>query len=407
MPLAFHRDGGDSLSMAHLHTIIAGGGIFGLTAALELRARGHAVTLFEPGPIPHPSAASTDISKVLRMEYGADREYMALMAEAFRGWHAWNARWIQEGKAPLYRRTGVLMLSRGRMAPGGFEFESHRSLLQLGQAAERLDPGAIARRFPAWNADRYVDGFYHREGGYAESGRVVVDLAERAVRAGVVQREAAVACVSVAGRRAIAVESELGTVAGDHVLIAAGAWTGKLVPELAGVLRPTGHPVFHLRPAQPALFRDDVFPVFTADVARTGYYGFPLHRDGVVKIANHGPGAVVDVDAPRVVPAAAEDRLRAFLAEALPSLVDAEIVYRRLCLYCDTEDEDFWIDRHPDVDNLTVASGGSGHGFKFAPLLGGLAADAVEGKGNRWREKFRWRPEVRLAKGLEAARWHG
>ena len=95
--------------------IVVGAGIFGVTAALELRARGHAVTLLDAGPIPAPLAASTDISKVVRMEYGADRRYMALMEAARAGWLRWNERWAADGAGPLYHETGVLMVARDRM----------------------------------------------------------------------------------------------------------------------------------------------------------------------------------------------------------------------------------------------------------------------------------------------------
>jgi glycine/D-amino acid oxidase-like deaminating enzyme len=82
------------------------------------------------------------------------------------------------------------------------------------------------------------------------------------------------------------------------------------------------------------------------------------------------------------------------------------VVATRLCPYCDTADEDFWIAAHPERAGLTVAGGGSGHGFKFAPVLGPIIADAVEGKSNATSEKFRWRPEVKMERGLEAARCH-
>ena len=146
--------------------------------------------------------------------------------------------------------------------------------------------------------------------------------------------------------------------------------------------------------------------MFTADIARTGYYGFPLHRDGVVKIGHHGPGVPVDPDAPRSVSDRQLADLRAFLADTFPALLDAELVYTRLCLYADSQDGDFWIARNPDRPGLTVASGDSGHGFKFAPVLGDLIADALEAKPNPVLERFRWRPEVRLAHGREAARFH-
>jgi len=179
------------------------------------------------------------------------------------------------------------------------------------------------------------------------------------------------------------------------------------VPDLAPVMRASGHPVFHLRPGNPALFAPPAFVTFTADVSRTGWYGFPLHpTERVVKIANHGAGREIHPDAPRAVTAAEEHALRDMLAASLPALCDAAIVYTRRCLYSDTLDEHFWIDRHPAVDGLTVAAGGSGHAFKVAPLLGGLIADAFEGRANPALDRFRWRVLAADQSGEEAARYH-
>lgn len=97
----------------------------------------------------------------------------------------------------------------------------------------------------------------------------------------------------------------------------------------------------------------------------------------------------------------------AFLATTLPDLNDAPLVATRRCLYVDTPDGDFWIDRHPQQVGLTVATGDSGHGFKFAPILGGLIADAVEGKPNPWLSKFRWRNISWNDGGKESSRYQG
>jgi len=83
--------------------LIAGGGIFGITAAIAFKQRGLAVALYDPGPLPHPLAESTDISKVVRMDYGPDEDYLALMEDAMEGWRRYNARWPR----PLYHETGV------------------------------------------------------------------------------------------------------------------------------------------------------------------------------------------------------------------------------------------------------------------------------------------------------------
>jgi glycine/D-amino acid oxidase-like deaminating enzyme len=144
--------------------------------------------------------------------------------------------------------------------------------------------------------------------------------------------------------------------------------------------------------------------VFGADISHTGYYGFPVNRDGIVKIANHGPGVEQPPDAPRATTAEQEAALRAMLADSFPALAAAPIVARRLCVYGDTRDADFWIARHPTRSNLTVATGGSGHGFKFAPVLGELIADAVFGRIHRFSHKFRWRADLDAPFRGDAAR---
>jgi glycine/D-amino acid oxidase-like deaminating enzyme len=176
-------------------------------------------------------------------------------------------------------------------------------------------------------------------------------------------------------------------------------------------MRSVGQPVFHLQlDAETAdLFTPPNFVVYTADINNTGWYGFPLHpHENILKIANHGPGQELHpANDERVVTTADEQALRAFLASTFPAIQNAPIVYTRRCLYCDTLDEHLWIDGHPDIEGLTVSAGGSGHGFKFAPILGQMAADALEAKPNPWLPKFRWRTLTSTTTGQEAARHHG
>lgn len=387
--------------------LIVGAGIFGVTAALALRQRGYHVGVIDPGPLPHPLAESTDISKVVRLQYGVDAQYTTMGEAAVVRWRQWNAEW----DAPLYHEIGVTMLTRQPMSAGGYEYESYQMSLKRGHPVERLDADEIVRRFPAWKPGAYVDGYWSSVGGFAESGRVVEALIQRGKAQGIDYHEGQTAAtiLEAAGRVNGVATREGERFYADQVVICAGTWTPLLLPELAPVMKSTGQPVFHLTPPDPALFQPPHFVVFTADIAATGWYGFPGHpRTGVVKIANHGVGQHLHpTHDERLVTAADEAALRTMLRETFPSLVNAPIVYTRRCVYGDTLDEHFWIDRHPDRPGLTVAAGGSGHGFKFAPVLGDLIADAAEGKANEWLPKFRWRQLVATVAGQEAARFHG
>src|ERR1700738_2587206 len=108
--------------------LVVGAGIFGITTALELKTRGYDVAVLDPGPLPHPLAASTDISKVVRMEYGADDAYMALVEQAYQGWLQWN----EELGETLFHDVGLIILTSAPMSPGGFEYESYHPLRQRG-----------------------------------------------------------------------------------------------------------------------------------------------------------------------------------------------------------------------------------------------------------------------------------
>lgn len=132
--------------------VIAGCGVFGVTAALELRRRGHEVRVLEASISPAPEAASTDISKVVRLEYGFDETYTSLAERSLELWHEWNRRWQRDGLPRLFHDTGLLLLCRNEMSPGDFEHDSYEMLRGRGHALERIGGRALAARFPAWSA---------------------------------------------------------------------------------------------------------------------------------------------------------------------------------------------------------------------------------------------------------------
>lgn len=358
-----------------MRAVVVGAGIVGVESARALRRNGFDVALLDQGPIPHPDAATTDLSKLVRADYGTDTFHRDLMARAHSGWTAWNARF----ERPLYHETGLLVATDDP-SPDGFEATSRAAVQAIGWPTRDVRWAD----HPAWRP--YRGGYVSERAGWAESGAVLAALTGLARAEGVDVRPDAVVDVD--------------HLEADVVVVAAGAWTPVLLPELADRIRPVGQPVFHLLPEDPDRFRPPHFLPWAADIARTGWYGFPATADGRVKIANHGDGVHTDPNGPRVLPADAEDRLRAFLRDRLPALADAPVVGTRLCLYSDTFDGDFLIDRHPDRPGVVVATGGSGHLFKFGPVLGDLVANVV--LGGDPPPRYRWR--ALADRRLEAAR---
>jgi len=384
--------------------IVVGAGVNGVTTGIELRKRGHKVILVDPGPLPHPLAASTDISKAVRAAYGPDEEYTELAGRSIKLWREWNKAFGVE----LYHEIGVMFVRQQQMKPGDFEYESFKILERRGHKIERMNSAQLWKQFPAWNPERYQDGVLELEAGYVESSRVVATLMERAKSTGVELRESTrFSQLDESDERVKGIVLDNGErTQGDAVVMAIGAWTPYVLPFTRKFLRATGQPVFHLKPRQHELFAPQRFPVFGADISTTGYYGFPLSREGVLKIANHGSGREMSPESPkRAVTPEEEENLREFLSSTFPALADAPIVYSRVCMYCDTNDGHFWIAPDPERPGLIVAAGDSGHGFKFAPVLGEIIADAAEGKSNPLLQKFRWRPEIRAGEQKEAARF--
>ena len=130
--------------------VVIGAGINGATSAIELRKRGHEVVLADPGPLPHPLAASTDISKAVRAAYGADQEYTELAERSIERWRKWN----QEFGAQLYHEVGVMFVRRREMEPGDFEHESFKTLERRCHKVKRMNVPQLWKRFPAWNPDK-------------------------------------------------------------------------------------------------------------------------------------------------------------------------------------------------------------------------------------------------------------
>jgi len=349
---------------------IVGAGVMGAAAACELAREGASVALIDQSLMPNPRAASIDHSKVFRFAY-PDPFYVKLAVDALERW-----REIESASgARLITQTGALLL--GNHEPS-FESECFDAMRSLELETDKLDSKQLSVRFPQFNS-RAVDYAV-----YDPSGAIL--HAETAVRALIqLARERRVEIVE--GQRVIDVKqsgSSLSAVTefGREIrckgaLIASGPWSRKLVPFLEHSLTTTRQEIVYFEPKPSDLsFEQSEFPIFLE--LGSGFYGFPIHHAGAMKIANHHKGVEVD-------PNAAEDRVgevfvqrcRNFFSQFIPGLADARVRETRTCIYNNTPDDDFIIDWHPELDRVLIVTGFSGHGFKFGPTIGRIGAELL------------------------------
>ena len=386
-----------------LDVLVVGAGAFGAVSALDLAQRGHHVTILDRTTGPHPSASSTDISKMIRMDYGSDVFYHDLADHSLNIWEQWNEEWPKR----LYHPEHFLVLAAAPFEPGSFEFESERVLRERGYTPERFNAAQLAAKWPAWNASLYPQGYLSPRGGWAESGAVVSRLLESGRSEGVQFVQGQLDEVLSEGSQVSGVRyrergGSMNTLTADRVVVAAGAWTPILLPWLEDTLKPIAQPIIHYGVENPYRWQSPIFPPFAADTAGSGWYGFPSLQDGRLKLGHHGNGRVVDPDSRGEVSKEHLDHARSFLRSSLPELANAPVVGTRVCLYCDTFDGDLWIGEDPGRSGLIVAAGGSGHGFKFTPMIGRIVGDVLEKRDNRWLYRFDWRERGEPRK--EAAR---
>ena len=373
--------------------LIIGAGIFGLATAVELVKRKYKVGLINPDSIPHHLAASTDISKLVRMEYGSDTEYFRMAEICIKRWHEWNDLFGEE----LYHEVGFLLLCTDTLESPQHSYEraSYHALLKASYSPEKLNATELRERFPVVNSDYYPWACFNSKAGYVESGKVIEKLAAYARTLGVYIQEGQTAKQLIVEKGQLtAVKTQEGnTFKCGHAIVAAGAHTPYLLPELQPYMKSTGHPVFWIKPRDPSLFGFPNMCAFAADISNSGWYGFPIHpKQGVIKLGRHTEGLAIhpDQDDRRIRDEEVAE-LRAFLQVAFPSIADGPLVYTRRCLYTDTLDGHFWIDNHPEIRGLTISSGGCGHGMKMGPILGEMTADVAEGKKHIFSERYRWR----------------
>jgi len=311
------------------------------------------------------------------MGYGADELYTRWAVRSLLRWKELFAE--TASSQALLHETGVLWLGSGDYARLD---EMTAVLTRCNVPFESLSSSAIAQRYPQFSSHDLGVGILETESGVLMGRRAVAAVVERALSLGVEYRQAQVAPPRAADTRssildAISISDEE-RISARQFVFACGAWLGKIFPEILGLrIFPSRQEVFFFGvPPGDGQFSARSLPTWL--IQGDEVYGMPDLESRGFKIAfdSHGPRVDPDTQS-RVVSAESVERARAYVAKRFPALTNAPIVETRVCQYENTSSGDFLIDRHPEVNNVWFAGGGSGHGFKHGPAVGEYVAQQI------------------------------
>jgi glycine/D-amino acid oxidase-like deaminating enzyme len=359
--------------------IVVGGGIFGLSTALEGGRRRRRTLLVDRRTVPNPVSASYGPSRKIRSTY-ADAHYTRLALEAMAGWRQIEA----ETGTELYVAAGNLNVSDG-------EADAHLETLdanarRAGARVRWLGTNDLRREYPQFR--RGHRALLEEEAGFLRATDCVAALRELAGRHGVEFATEHEAAVETSGG-GVDVRAGAATYRAQQVVVAAGGWSNRLFPELGRALWQCQQGIMYLEGVPAAFCRPAFIPYSGAD---TGFYGFPAEpgRTGF-KLARH---LVTDpIDDPdfdrRTTPKGFVEAAGGFLLDWFGLDPGRYRVTAESCMYNLSTSNDFLLDFHPRMPGVFLATAGSGHGFKFGSVLGRIVLDRLDGiESARWTPQF-------------------
>jgi len=352
-----------------------------LSAVARRGARAIGVERFVPG---HDKGSSHGETRVIRLGYFEHPSYVPLLRRTYELWRELEAA---SGRT-LLNVTGIVEIGPpdGTVVPGTLLASRTHGLPH-----EVLKAPAVMERFPAFHIPRDYLGVLQPDGGFVAVERAIEAQLARARAAGAeIRTGTQVASIAPLGH---GVRLAMGphVVDATKVIVAAGPWVKQLLPALPMALHVTRQVMAWFEPLDAAPFAAGRFPVFLLESAHGVHYGFPPDSSGRLKIAkhHHGDETVDPDDCERTVSATDESLIRVAIADHLPA-ANGKLVAAKTCLYTMTPDGDFVIDRMPGAPDIIVASPCSGHGFKFAPVIGEILADlALTGRTEHDISRFR------------------
>lgn len=355
--------------MERFDTIVIGAGVAGAAAAASLARRGRVLVL-EQFDFLHERGSSHGGSRIFRHAY-EDPRYVRLAQAADKRWRALEAR---SGERLLLRTGGLDLgtLGEGELDP------IEAALTAAGSPVERLSAEEVRRRFPAFALGDDREALFSPDAGILAATRAVATLLRDAAGEGAELRERTAVTDLALHDDGVEVATSGGRYAADRLVVAAGAWTDRLLTDLGVPLRIEQQQVLYLRVRDGRLHAPERMPVFID--RRGGIYGFPLfERPHALKVSDHEGAPTVTLETRTYETHAERAAETVRRATALLPGVSGDVTEAQTCLYTKTPDEHFVLDRLPGHPHAVVMAGFSGHGFKFGAVLGDVAAALLDG----------------------------
>jgi monomeric sarcosine oxidase len=360
---------------------VVGAGVFGAWTAYQLQRAGRRTALIDAYGPGNARGSSGGQTRVIRTGYGDQEIYTRW---SLRSLELWRALLNRAGRSTQFVPSGVLWMAREE---DPLTIATLQTLARLGVRHERLDRRQLAARWPQIDLGPVTWAIHEPDGGFFVAFHAVQVVSQMAVAEGAVYLQESVLPPSGTGKLGTLATRSGRTIAAKTFVMACGPWLPRLFPDLLGErIFPTRQEVFYFGvPAGDARFAPSALPVWV-DFAEE-IYGIPDFRGRGFKAALDRHGPPVDPDSLERVPSAGTiETVREFVGRRFPALKGAPVVGSEVCQYENTSNGDFLIDRHPEMPNLWLVGGGSGHGFKHGPAVGEYVAariadgQPVEGK---------------------------
>lgn len=356
--------------------IVIGAGSMGMSAGYYLASQGARTLLIDAFDPPHHMGSHYGDSRLMRHAYTGSDSYTAM---ALRADELWTDLEQLSGRTLLVR-SGVLNMAEEE---GGEQLERPELLsnkleraAQFGIPVETLQPREIRRRWPGLTTpDTYV-GLYEKNAGYLLSEACVLAYRQQALAHGAVLLTNTLVTDIEPDEASVTVRTAAGTYTAGRLILSLGAWFGTVNDLITLPIRSVRKAIAWFE-ADESLFDSSRFPGFTFHIGGNGYYGFPSIQGSGIKIGRHDAGQTWkpgDPFEPFGHYPEDEDDLRYALERFMPRAA-GPVLKSAVCKYEMTPDEDFIIDRHPAYGHIYLAGGFSGHGFKFASVVGEILAD--------------------------------